>query len=367
MDMQAYSEMIHNIVIPGTLSDEEKEKRYQPLRDFLQSETPEKLYRFRKCDEKSISAFDQDQIWVSPGCKMNDDFDALLYFDRELIKSNLKATSENEQLISSLQSFGQGAEFFSEIQNSTLAEILDKRRNDIAQMDPSAMKASLNQIYSFLANQIDIDDAAVRQIVQRTSKFASFTSEIDSAAMWGYYADSSKGFALSYDFRNRNYTKCDSCKTGTQCPDHKACMIAPIIYRDNCFDATVFATWLFQLDIAEKMLMNTNNPALYGLIQTITPPCPDVFMLTKILLHKAAAWKHEFEWRLTCYCRSPKFNQQESSYVEKKPTAVYLGRRISQTDEKKLRQIALGKNIPVYKMQIQQGNPEYKLHPKKIS
>ena len=63
MDMQKYSEMIHGIVVPSTLSQEEMLKCYQPLTDFLQTETPEKLYRFRRCDERSVAAFDQDQLW----------------------------------------------------------------------------------------------------------------------------------------------------------------------------------------------------------------------------------------------------------------------------------------------------------------
>ena len=79
MDMQAYSEMIHSIVVPATLPQEEMLKCYQPLTDFLQTETPEKLYRFRRCDERSISAFDPDQLWFSPGYTMNDDFDSLFY------------------------------------------------------------------------------------------------------------------------------------------------------------------------------------------------------------------------------------------------------------------------------------------------
>ena len=110
MDMKSYSEMIHGIVVPANLSYEERAKRYQPLMDFLRAETPEELYRFRCCDEKSISAFDQDQIWVSPGYKMNDDFDTLLYFDREAIKSNLRTALQSENFISAIQSIGQGSE-----------------------------------------------------------------------------------------------------------------------------------------------------------------------------------------------------------------------------------------------------------------
>lgn len=53
-----YKEMIHNLVVPENLSDEEKSKRYQPLIDFLKANTPDKLFRFRSCKERTIKEFD---------------------------------------------------------------------------------------------------------------------------------------------------------------------------------------------------------------------------------------------------------------------------------------------------------------------
>ena len=244
--------------------------------------------------------------------------------------------------------------------------MLDAFRKIIAQMDQSALEKSLKRFFDFFTSQIDINDSTVQQLLRKTVKFACFSEEIGSAAMWGYYADSGKGFALSYDFRNSNYTKCNTCSTGPQCPNYKNCLLTPVIYGDACFDATQYATWLFQQQVAQKMLLNNNFLPLYSLFQNISP-CPDLFMATKILLHKASAWSHEREWRLTCQCNSLEFNQQEFSHAEKKPTALYLGRNISPIYEKILRHIAVEKSIPVYKMQIQQGNPEYKLYPEKIS
>ena len=180
MTDQIYNEMIHSIIVPANLSIEEQVKRYQPLTEFLQTETPKQLYRFRQCNEWSIFAFDQDQLGVTPGYKMNDDFDAL---------------------------------------------------------------------YS----------------------------------LWNYF---------------------------------------------------------------ENLI-----------------PCPDMFMITKILLHKASAWKHEKEWRLICTCNSPDFMQQEFPYATKRPTAIYLGRKISPIYEKILRHIAVEKNIPVYKMTLNNHESSYKLYP----
>lgn len=363
---QRYSEMIHNIIVLATLSQEEMLKCYQPLTDFLQAETPEKLYRFRRCDEKSISAFDQDQLWFSPGYKMNDDFDALLHFDKENIKSELKAFLENDQFRAAFRAIGEGAETPAHIQNLLPPQIIETVRKNISQMDESTMNTSMNQLYDFFANLIDANDVAVRQIIQKTIKFACFSETIESAAMWGYYADSGRGFALSYDFRNGGYTVCNLCVTGNRCPSYKNCLLAPVIYSDVCFNATKYAIWLFQQEAILKMLADQNALSLYKYLQNIVP-CPDLLMPTKVLLHKANAWGHEREWRLTCHCNSPDFNQQEFSWANKKPTAVYLGRNISPIYEKILHHIAVDKSIPVYKMQISGKDSSYRLHPQRLS
>ena len=362
MTQQDYKEMIHSIVVPASLTYEEINNCYQPLADFLQAETPEKLYRFRQCNERSIDAFDKDQLWFSPGYKMNDDFDALLHFDKEHIKLELKAFIESEQFTIGLQSIGQGTDGFSIIRELLPPEMIEATRQNIVQMDQSSIDAAKKQFYNFFADQIDANDAIVRQVVQKSIKFACFSEEINSAAMWGYYADSGCGFALAYDFRNNGYTMCNSCMTKDLCPSYKSCLLARVIYGDVCFDATQYATWLFQQNVIQKMLLDRNAFSFYSSFQNIIP-CPDLFMPTKILLHKANAWGHEREWRLTCSCNSAEFNQQEFSYAQKKPTAVYLGRKISPIHEKILRHIAVEKNIPVYKMQIREDESTYKLYP----
>lgn len=109
------------------------------------------------------------------------------------------------------------------------------------------------------------------------------------------------------------------------------------------------------------MLLDRNALSLYKSLQNMIP-CPDLFMPTKILLHKASEWGHEREWWLTCLCNSAEFNQQEFSWARKKPAAVYLGRKISPIHEKILRHIAVEKNILVYKMQIRKDQSAYKLY-----
>lgn len=337
MTDQSYKEMIHSIIVPASLSVQEQMERYQPLTEFLQTETPKQLYRFRRCNEWSIFSFDQDQLGVNPGHKMNDDFDSMLYFDKDAIKVKLQHFLNDPQIIQKLKEY-------------------------IGQADPSQIDVLTNQFYNMMVQQLDENTEYISNLIQQKIKFACFSEDISSAAMWGYYADSGKGFALSYDFRNGNYSVCDSCKTKFQCPTSKSCTLARAIYDDTRFDATPYAAWLFQREMLQRMIIEKNLHFLWSDFENLMP-CPDLFMITKVLLHKANSWKHEQEWRLICTCNSPDFMQKEYPYATKRPTALYLGRKIKPIYEKILRHIAVEKNIPVYKMALRNHESSYKLYP----
>ena len=85
-----YKEIVNNTVIPGTLSNAEKEVRYTQLGKHITSLFPKRLYRYRCCSERHLSAFYKDELWFSNGSAMNDDFDARLYYNRKVIQERLR-------------------------------------------------------------------------------------------------------------------------------------------------------------------------------------------------------------------------------------------------------------------------------------
>ena len=90
--------------------------------------------------------------------------------------------------------------------------------------------------------------------------------------------------------------------------------------------------------------------------------CPDIFISTKIALHKSLEWQFEKEWRLFCNAvdnTNPK--QAPSGCIIKRPKAVYLGRRVSEVNEKIIRGLAQEKDIPVFKIELDDNSPTYEL------
>ena len=83
-------------------------------------------------------------------------------------------------------------------------------------------------------------------------------------------------------------------------------------------------------------------------------------MVTKISLHKSKEWEREAEWRLFCSSlNDQEFTNAKHGYCIKKPTAIYLGRRIKPINEKILRKLAEEKEIPVYKMKLDDKSATY--------
>lgn len=363
MDNKKYKEMIHSIIVPNNLSMEEQSEKYLPLNKFLQTEIPSQLYRFRQCNENSISAFDQDQLWFALGSEMNDDFDALLFFNKQDIKTSLENAINYfpENILSFINE--KDISYFE--QNLITREMLSIFQSKLTEMCDKDIENLKNQAYEFFTQQLDDGIPYIQHIIQNTLKFACFSEAINSPAMWGYYADSGKGFALAYDFRNGIYTDCMLCPKSIVChSSHKACLYK-MIYDDTPFDATEYATWLLQIQILRNMLSNVQQPMLDTLYQKLIT-CPDLFMSTKVLLHKSTLWKHEHEWRLIYTCNLNDSLNEKFLSAKKRPTALYLGRKISKINEKVLCHIAIEKNIPIYKMVIKEEESSYKLIPKAV-
>lgn len=66
---------------------------------------------------------------------------------------------------------------------------------------------------------------------------------------------------------------------------------------------------------------------------------------------------------MTVSYNSPYYATDQTTNIWKKPCALYLGRKIKNTDELVLRNIAYKQHIPVYKMEIDETSDKYELKP----
>ncbi len=356
MGTMNFEEILNNTVIPGNLTKEEQNRLLQPLQDYIKQHTPKKLYKYRSCCNNHISAFYNDQVWVSTAENMNDGFDARLYYNKEEVTKALKDEISEERIIDFIKSAQKDERLRAELAKKPGGQrALQSLYIPIEYLIEGA-KETRKRLLSCVDTGLNIFPL----ITQKSTKFCSLSETVSSPSMWGQYSDNESGFAIEYDFTDIDHSYC------TEAGKQVICIGYPIIYKEERFTVpTDYIQYLIESRIHYMNALNMGNGADSALLNMITriTTCPDLLMISKIALYKSLVWQYEKEWRVFCESKDVDHQFQMSSHgcFIKKPTAVYLGRRISTVNEKLLRMLADEKGLPVYKMKLDDASPSYDL------
>ena len=356
--MTCYKHILLNTVVPGTEADEDKRKRYEDIKCYVNSRIPDKLYRFRSISERSLSALYNDELWFANGTQMNDDFDARLYYDKKKIVDWLKLSMlEDGRLMPVVTAMTLG-KVPSEINDLVPTSFIPMLRS----LSEEQVKNLSLETFQYVLNHLDTELKKITYQVQSGTKFACFTSKIDSDMMWGQYADNATGFAVEYEFGSNNivsyYDERDKNALAFG-------QLFPVLYDNERIDTTDYAKYLFQIQILLRLANDKGVPIPTDLIGKIVQ-CPDEFMATKLALCKSLEWKQEDEWRMFYVTNHPMWTMEQNSFVHQKISAIYLGRKIGNIYQKIITEMAIEKKIPVYKMEFRAADRTYKLGHQKI-
>lgn len=367
-DYEEYLKIIDSTFMPSTATQNEQQNAYKPLAQWIEKHTPPKLYKFRECNENNINAFRNEQIWFATGAKMNDDYDATLYSDNEKILADLHSLFDESGNLIFLHALKEGHSLPPALYETFGAQSIENTKQMLSLAGEDEIQRISSTIRLWAEEGFKEQFPFITQSVQNVVKISSFSERIGSPLMWGKYANNSSGFALAYDFRNGKYNECNQCKKlGVTCFDPKTNVLLPIVYRDKRINATEYARYVMQNTFTQRILSNVSaTKELYEqVLSTVT--CSDTFMQTKIVISKFSDWDYEKEWRMTVNYNSPNYAIDQIANIWKKPCALYLGRKIKDTDELLLRNIAFKQHIPVYKMKIDETSEDYELKPIKQS
>jgi hypothetical protein len=128
--------------------------------------------------------------------------------------------------------------------------------------------------------------------------------------MWSHYAYNHSGFCIEYDFNQLQNT---------------VGYILPVIYKTNPSS----------LDICKAK----SNDGLAKIMP---------------FLIKAEEWHYEQEWRIIK--TDMKFCEERRIIEMPKPTAIYMGCKIDEKNEKRLKEFCLRKKIQLYKKQMKEDS-----------
>lgn len=274
---------------------------------------PSKIYRFRSVSQYAFKELCTDTVWMTPPENYNDPYDsaAAIYSARF---SSVLSQSAVDSFLSS-----------------------DYANERLTEEDMEAVRASGEPLRTLLWRMPDKDslgDDAVEKIAELFSKFygrfsnmvannmtrinksgmrvCSFTENWDSIVMWSHYGDSHKGICIEYTLE------------GLPASAQPRLLLYPVIYKDELFD------------ISPHLEQVIRGGDFNNLIPTVA------------CLHKSTEWEHECEWRLVVPLGDD--NTDGFDLQMPTPTQVILGARISEKDERDIRDIAGKRKIGVSKI-----------------
>lgn len=331
MNRIGFGRLLNSIVIPEGTTPDEMIKSVLPIREAISEMMPERLFRFRRCDDMNFDAFVKDAIYAVTADSFNDPYDTLLKYDLEGIRQYVDKVMSIEGLEQLKAFFAQGNDFIYDVKMMLPEEAWSSLKAGLQATEDFAtlkdrVETSKQQTLSMISTLFPV----LSSFSKRFSTIACFSEDVKSILMWSHYADSHKGFALEYDFRP------------TQSRPLERGALYPVIYSDVRYDASLYITWQF----LHVLGFHSKNP--------------DITAFSKVALHKSSVWEYEREWRIIDPGPHDPIHPKPT-LIHYKPVAIYYGENIPKDKQERLHQIAVTKGIKEYKMDVDETAGAYEM------
>ena len=352
-----FKQLLQNYPTSDFQSDEKNYENAIIKTEWLIKNIPNKLYRFRPCTEYAIAALENDEIWGTVASKQNDIMEYLPYFNWNKIYEDIESILNNidnfQSLLNSVKSDKTSLIIQKQLTQSDIENLKDNISKNINDDNAAVI---MKQLYTILVNQIKQNEneylkLALNQIFAIASRLfiSCFSEENDSSYLWGNYADNNTGFCIEYDM-SQYISRClESCDNPNKCSKfHTKYQLAPVIYSLEKPDASSVLSNVIIDDISKKIgkppkqfLFTDNNVA------------------NNLAFYKSDKWQ-EKEWRLIEWNHTEQYKEYNCLIKNAKPTAIYLGTKISEENQTKLIEICKSKNLPCFKAFPNYFSSEYK-------
>lgn len=278
------------------------------------------IFRYRKIDSNgnNLTALKNNRLYFSTPRNFNDPYDNLMYINVDRIVSDVeRSLSDNmNDYIRDLKRTDEMMACFAET-------VWDGEDREC-------------QVEGFL-NDIISAAKVIKSNVRKNVKIICFSTAFDSMLMWSHYAENHKGYVIAYHIDD---IKDAACYNIDEVELEKQFCLEKVIYVNEQIDMTEDIKNYIQKNF--KGMTQNNIPEVNVISQE---------RLKKFITQKSIEWKTEKEWRvIPDYI---KLNQESPMhYLECVPRGIILGADCKEENKKLITVIADEKNIPVYRMSI---------------
>lgn len=331
MDREEFAKRLYSTVIPEGTLPEDIQAMIRPVSETIREMMPKSLFRFRACNEMSVDAFLNDNIYAVTADKFNDPYDTLVRYDLEGIEKWVNTVMNTETLGQMKTWFAEGWDLPKEVNHILTTEITDVLKVALSSIeDIKEIEGRIEETRERMISMIETYFPILSETTKRYSTIACFSESVESILMWSHYADSHKGFALEYDFGP------------TLEQPIKNVGLFPIVYSEERLDISDYIAWAFLkiLGFPAKM--------------------PDMAASIKNALWKSDVWAYEKEWRMIDLTQRD-ITDEKASAIHYKPVAIYYGRHMSGDDKRRLHKVAKEKGIKEYEMYLDYSSLRYEM------
>lgn len=316
-----------------SLPGEDTAKEMSCLNDTLV--LPPAIYRYRKVDDNTVDALENNRLFFSTADHYDDPFDTYINIDYEAIRAHIeKGIADREGLILRFK------ERWSALGRPLPSEeILDDFTKEICENSEKYIRI----LFQFLKQN-------VQTAFQQRIWSSCFCESPLNQSMWIKYGAESHGFCLMYSLKASEIQRL-KCGTDPRCDicavKKYGLELFPVFYSKKKYDATSTA---FEI-VAEylQLLINGVSIPLSDFVQRWVF---SKWSLEKVALIKSIDHEHDMEWRLL-------FTGQTTNRIQCEwlPSAVIFGLRMSDEDKAKVKSSAKKAGIPkAYSVAINMKN-----------
>lgn len=259
---------------------------------------PRKIYKYCFFDENdySINNLKHNQIYLNSPDNFNDPYDCCIsYFFEDVWKDISKVHIENSMNLS-------------DIEQSKILSLLEKGMTIFEIKKKFKYNETIVEEINFIIEDIqdNIEELYMDKLqknIYRNIKISCFSETHNNILMWAHYAKNHTGFCIEYDITNLDFA------------DFKN-ELYPLFYKNKPI-------------ITFKKAEDIRNLSFFL-----------ISMLTKF-----KHWNYEKEWRFIKLCSKENYFNMPC-----KPSAVYLGTKISDDNWQKIVQLCKEQSIHCHKM-----------------